>query len=251
MKKNVFLALLTTSALISILGAQGAPPESLARVYHISVKTGAEIPFETALRSHAKWRAEQGDPWAWIVYQVVNGDGLGDYYIRSGNHLWADFDTYDSFLMKGAPHFNAVVGPYIASLTSTITGLDTVHILWPDDPTTVKLLQLVTYRIKLGRQAEFSQAIAEAHDAIVKTNWPIHYAWDFLVNGSEGPSATLALPSDNWAGLKGPEKPFEAMLAEAMGETGAKAWLQKFGDSVLSERSAVVRIRLDLSVVPH
>ncbi len=251
MNRNMALALLLALSLAPTLSAQGAPPESLAKLYHVTVKPSMEIPFEQALRSHAKWRTEQGDPWTWIVYQVVNGDGLGDYYIRSGNHAWADFDAYDSFLMKGAPHFNAVVGPYLTSLSSVITGLDTVHMLWPEDPSSVKLLQLITYEIKEGHQAEFNQAIAEVHDAIVKTHWPSHYAWEFLVNGSAGPRATLVLPAGSWAGMKAPEKSFDAMIMEAMGEAGAKAWFQKFGDSVVSERSAVVRIRLDLSVVPH
>lgn len=250
MRKSVASVCFCVLASIAYLSAQ-APAENLARVYRVSVKTGMEVSFEQALRAHAKWRSEQGDPWTWIVYQVVNGDNLGDYYIRSGNHTWADFDAYDSFLIKGTPHFNAVVGPYMNSITSAITSLDTEHMIWPEDPTSVTLLQLIVYRLKIGSEAQFGQAVAQVHDAIVKTNWPAHYAWETLVNGGEASAATLVLPSRNWEGMKQPEKSLDAMLAEALGADGAQALLAKFAASVASERSLVVRVRLDLSVMAH
>ncbi len=230
------------------LWAQEAPPEVLARIYHVSAKAGSSAQLEAAIGAHAKWRMDHGDPWKWDVYQVVNGEGLGDFFIYSGEHSWADMDAYADFLNKGSVHFNTVVGPHMAALSSVITRTDTKNIRWPEDPAKARLLQLISYRIKLGHGRDFNESIAKIHEAIVKTNWPVYYGWEYLLNGGPGPEATLALPAENWAAMKSPAKPLEAMLAEALGADEAKKLLERFVSSIDGETSWVVLHRPDLSV---
>ena len=245
----IFAGLIALGVLVPAVSAQeGPPPEVLARIYHISGKTGAGPQLEAAIAAHAKWRMDHGDPWRWDVYQVVNGDGLGDYFIYSGEHTWADFDAYSEFLLKGATHFDSVVAPHFEKVSSVITRADTKNVRWPEDPAKARVLQLISYKIKPGRGRAFNEAVSKFHEAIVKTEWPVHYGWEYLINGGPGPEATLALPAENWAAMKGPAKPFEAMLAEAYGEDEAKAILAGFVASFEGETSWVVVHRPDLSV---
>lgn len=96
----------------------------------VDVKSGLAPQFEAAFQAHVQWRKEQGDPWQWTTYQLVNGERLGDYVIRSGNHSWADFDAYEDFLTQGSPHFYNAVGAYIDSVAGSITRVDCSLLRW-------------------------------------------------------------------------------------------------------------------------
>ena len=52
------------------------------------------------------------------------------------------------------------------------------------------------------------------------------------------------------ARLKGPDKPFPAMLAEAVGQEEAEALLERWRKVVKSESSTLARNRPDLSYIP-
>jgi hypothetical protein len=57
------------------------------------VKSDRFPQFEEALRQHLAFHRTNGDPWAWHTWQIVNGDMLGQYYLRTHGHQWRDFDA--------------------------------------------------------------------------------------------------------------------------------------------------------------
>ena len=94
MHKTKTLATLLVALLLGLASQNAwAQQNNLARIYFIEAKVGMAAGFETALKQHAEWRKEQGDPWSWFVWQVVNGENLGSFVIRSGDHAWGDFDA--------------------------------------------------------------------------------------------------------------------------------------------------------------
>ncbi|MCG8605518.1 hypothetical protein MJD09_11035 [bacterium] len=95
---KVILALLLAFSLCLTISSALAQPNNLAKMYHVKVKAGYGAQFETALKQHVEWRKAEGDPWTWNVYQVANGMNLGDFIFRSGDHTWADMDSYAEFL---------------------------------------------------------------------------------------------------------------------------------------------------------
>ena len=109
----------------SVLGGSTALAQAntptVARSYTVTPKPGMVAQFEVALREHARWRAENGDPWDWNVSMHETGEDFGAYSIFSGGHSWADLDAYDAgFAPQGLVHWNATVAPLVESLSSAI-----------------------------------------------------------------------------------------------------------------------------------
>lgn len=237
--------LLAFGALPAVSHAQG----DLARLYEMTPKQGMGAQFQAALAAHAKWRQQNKDPWAWQVYEAVNGDKLGTFYARSGNHQWADFDAYDAgFGPKSSTHFGETVGPLLAEVTGSITTTDTINARWPEDQTGYVLFQVITYHLKPDKVQQFTQTVNKFHRAIVQTNRPVHYAFVSTVNGGMGPTVALVLPYKDWAGMAPPPKSMAQMMTEVYGEKEAQKAFADFSDCYRYAESAVLRLRPDLSV---
>ena len=236
-------------ALISLFALlpDGAEAQDLARIYTVSPAEGADL--EAAIREHAQWRQENGDPWTWGVYEVVNGEDLGSFVIRSGNHSWADFDAYEqgAFAEAAGANYEATMAPAVGSISSVIMAADTAHRRLPESFENIQLYAVITWHLLPDKVQDFQEAIGQVHDAIVQTDWPTHYAFASPVNGADGPQMSLVIFHENWADFEEPEKTFDQMLAEVYGEE-AGAIFEKFAASYRWEENFILRIRPDLSV---
>ena len=56
-----------------------AQTENIAQTYVHTVRPENIAQFEAAVKRHVQWRKQNDDPWDWVWYQFVNGDGLGRY----------------------------------------------------------------------------------------------------------------------------------------------------------------------------
>ena len=196
-----------------------------------------------------EWRKQQDDLWDWSVYQTVNGENLGDYSIRSGHHTWADLDAYEDFLVKGTPHFYASVGHSLDSIDSFITATDQKTLRLPEDFPKVTYIDFRQYHLNMEGAFGFQSTIRKVHEAIEKTNWPVHYAWVSHVNGGSGPAMTFVGFHEHWASMQEPEKDFFQMLVEGVGEEEAGKLLNQIGSAVRWEESWVGKRRPDLSLI--
>ena len=138
--KKLLLGLLAAFWLSLISQSLFAQANNLAKIYFVNVKSGHDTEFVAALKEHVEWRKQAGDPWTWLVYQIVNGKNLGDFVIRSSGHSWADLDSYEEFLAKGAVEFNKNVGPHIKSISNAITAGDTTNFNWYPNNDDVNLI---------------------------------------------------------------------------------------------------------------
>lgn len=245
--RHPFAALLITGFFCTAVTAQRQPESELARLFHVDVKTGMQVQFEAGLKAHIQWRHQQGDPWQWNVFQIVNGEWLGDYVIRSGSHTWADLDAYDEFLSKAAAHFYASVGAYVNSVSGYITRTDSSISRWPEDPGSVRYLQVIDYFLKPERAGQFLEVAKQVHEAIGTSGWPVHYAWEINVNGGRGSVLTLVLPYENYAAMEGPEKEMDAMLTEVYGEAKAGELFQGLQSSIEHTETHLAKARPDLA----
>ena len=228
-----------------------AQQNNLARIYYLEAKSGVGAGLETALKQHAEWRKAQGDPWTWSVMQVVNGENLGSYVIRSGSHTWGDFDAYDTgFGPKADVHFNATVAPLIESASSAITSVDTTNVNWHPNNDAVNLISVTTFHLKSGKGQAFTEAVNKFHTAIVEHNYPAYHAFEWNVNGALGQAVSLILPYENWAAMAGPEEPLFVFLARVLGQEELQKLGEAFDSTYHKEESMVVLLRRDLSVLP-
>ena len=252
MHKTKTLGTLLVALLLGLVSQNVLAQENnLARMYYMDAKTGMEAGLETALKQHAEWRKEQGDPWTWTVLQVVNGEHLGRFMARSGNHAWGDFDAYDTgFGPKADIHFNATVAPLIESASSAITSVDTTNVNWHPNNDAVNLISVTTFHLKPGQGEAFTQAINKLHTAIVEHNYPAYHAFEWNVNGAAGQAVSLILPYENWAAMEGPEEPFFAFMARVMGPEEIQKTFAAIDDTYHKQESFVLLQRRDLSVLP-
>lgn len=234
-------------AFLFALVPRAADAQNLARLYTVSPKEGADL--AAAIQEHAQWRAENGDPWTWGVYEVMTGENLGSFVIRSGGHSWADFDAYDQgeFAEAAGAHYDATMAPAVGSISSVITIADTAHRRLPESFENIQLYSVITWYLKPDKVQDFQSAIGQIHDAIVQTDWPARYAFASVASGAAGPQTSLVLFYEDWAAFEEPETTFDQMLAEVYGEE-AGAIFEKFAASYRWEESFIMRIRPDLSV---
>ena len=248
--KRLFVSLLVALCLGFISQSLFAQAGNLARLYFVEAKPGHEAQLEAAIKEHAQWRKQAGDPWTWIVHQVVNGRNLGSFAIRSGDHSWADFDSYEEFGMKGTAEWDKNVVPHIGSVSNEITSVDTVNINWPSNPEDVNLISVRTYHLKPGQGRVFTEAVKKYHAAIQENNREGHYAFEWHRNGSTGPAVSLILPYKNWADMQGPDETFRAFMVRVLGAEEAQKLSEQFTGTFSSTESLVVQVRRDLSVLP-
>jgi quinol monooxygenase YgiN len=226
--------------------------ENLAQEYRFKPKPGMGTAVATALRAHAEWRVQNGDPWSWRTYEVATGEDMGSIIVRSRGHTWADFDAYDaSFALKGGTHFAATVGPLLESTSSSIAIADTINIRWPEDESGYTLYQTVTYHLIPGRVQTFTEALNKFHNAIVQQDYPGYYAAVSPVVGGAGPTTTFVFPVRNWSEFEDPDQPLAAMMAEVYGEEETAAIYSEFASCYTAFESSVLRLRPDLSVIQN
>lgn len=228
-----------------------AQSNNISRIYFLTPKQGMDAQFEKALSDHAAWRRQNKDPWTWMIYEVENGDDLGMFIARSGDHAWADLDAYEAgFGPRGSENFFATVGPYLESARSIIGAVDTTNVRWPESPTDVNLLQITNYELKPNRAQQFFQAVNKIHKAIIQTNYRVYYAFESVVNGGQAGRIALVLPRKNWGDFQGPQQPLAAMLTGVYGQEEAQAIFEQFGSTYDHAQSMILRVRRDLSVMP-
>lgn len=247
MRVSRLLSLVAVATILAVL-PRGVDAQNLAQIYHVTAKDGADL--AAAIGEHANWREANGDPWTWQIFEVAQGENLGDFYIRSGGHSWADFDAYEQaeFAASAMEHYQATMAPAVGSISNWIAMSDTAHQKLPESMEGMQLYQVITWQLKPDRMQDFQGAIDKFQEAIEQTGWPVHYTFAFPVAGTtDGPQASLVIFYENWAAFEGPEMEFDEMMGQVHGEE-TEAIFQQFSGSFSSESSMVLRLRPDLSV---
>ena len=226
--------------------AQGQT-ENIAQAYVHTVQPERIAQFEEAVKRHVQWRKQNNDTWEWVWYQVVNGDGLGRYMVRSGNHRWADLDVRYAWddRVGAAAHFLATVGPFVESEDSSISQLDEALSRPPDDLSAITLFTVTEFDVRLLGQ--FREAITKIDEGLDRGNWGRSYLWQMVANGGTT-DATLVVPAENWAALAPPAKSLPMVMAEVYGEQEANELMQQFASSIRSRNSYTLKVRRDLSL---
>lgn len=224
-----------------------AQTENIAQTYVHTVRPENIAQFEAAVKRHVQWRKQNDDPWDWVWYQFVNGDGLGRYMVRSGNHQWADLDSRFAWedRVGAGRHFLATVGPYFEAEDSAITQQDAVLSRPLDDYSGITLFAVTQFDVRLPGQ--FRAAITKIGEGLDRGNWDRPYLWQMTANGGSM-DATLVIPAENWDALSPPARTLPATMVEVYGEPEARELMEQLARSIRSQSSYTIRVRRDLSL---
>ncbi len=250
---NKWLCAFAIGLFAVVSAAAQAPSGNIAAVELQLPKTGMTQQYEQGRKQKADWHKQQKDPQPLYVFETMSGENTGTYLVgRFGQH-WADFDKPAIPDQADTDEFNKVIGSYVQSVS------DRYYEFLPklSNPDTSangpsKFTELVTFRIRRDKIAEFQAALAKVAEAVQKTKWPIHYEFYQLVNGGYVGTFVLGEPRANWADFEEQPniKPFHDMLRDAFGAAEGDSVYDRVEGAIESEYTEVVRFRPDLSYIP-
>ena len=99
MNNSRWFAVLATALVVAapVAAQEEQPPTMVAKNYFLTVFPGQGAQFEAAYKSHVQWHVDNDDDWYWHTWQIENGENMGQYIVRTGDHEWADFDGREEY----------------------------------------------------------------------------------------------------------------------------------------------------------
>lgn len=243
----------STFLAVCVSAAAGAQPaqNTVVEVHRITPKAGMRAQLEAGRVKHMAWHKQQGDTWAWHVWEVTTGPETGSYIVGSPGHQWQDLDAWAAKMAKGDAADAAVnLAPYTASSTMSYWVM-LADVSRPPAPGGQPVMAtFTTYHLKPGKADQFREALRTIKGALEKGNFPRHSIWYVLANG--GPTGTYAVltPRASMAEMAPTEPSLRNVVEAALGRTATDAAFDSFNDAVESGTSELLSFRLDLSYLP-
>jgi hypothetical protein len=224
----------------------------LAGLEYQKPKNGMVKQYEDGRKQKAAWHKQQNDSQALYVWETLTGEATGTYIVGRLNQHWADFDKPSVSDEADAEEYGKVIGAYVESMTARYYALMPKVSNMGDSKATDKFAEIITFRVKYGKDADFESAIARVNDAAQKTKWPVAYIWYGLAFGGNTGDYVLVLPHKSWAEFEGKAdtKPFRDMIKEGLGQTEADSIINRIDAAVASQTAEIIQFRPDLSYLP-
>jgi hypothetical protein len=121
---------------------------------------------------------------------------------------------------------------------------------WPVDLERPSLVAVTRYELTFGGARDFVAAVEKVHRAVLDRAPSRHYAWLTTVNGSDGPTMTLAVPHASWSDFEPARPALWQIVEDVYGEAEARSIRDAIERTIRSTSSSVLKLREDLSSVP-
>ena len=244
------LAMLAVSSLPAQT-PQSNPP-TISQLEFQKPKMGMTQQYEDGRKQKAAWHKQQNDRLPLLVWEIISGDDTNTYIVGQPPQHWADFDKPSIPEEQDLAEYNKVIGNYVESLKVRFYEYLPKISNPPASQMPMKYEEVVVFRTRYGRYADFRSAISRINDAAKQTKWPVNYEWYQLANGGAGGEWVLILPHENWAGFEDQPnvKPYRDMIKDAFGQEEADSIMNRIDSSVTSESSSIIQFRPDLSYMP-
>jgi hypothetical protein len=231
------------------VGAQAPPADTVTQVIRQKARQDMTSQYEAGRKKHMAWHKAQNDTWAWDVFEIMTGPDTGGYIIASGNHQWADFDTWLAKMGDGdtADAAASMAGTQGGSETSYWTQLNAISRLPPVNERS-PLLSLTIYSVKPGHDAALTATIGKLNTALTGAKYPLHSVWYRLTNGGATPAYAVVTPRANMASFG---EAVMTAIEKQLGKAGSDALVKEFFDNVTGVTTELLQRRPDLSYVPN
>lgn len=175
-------------------GTGAAPAGVAARTFELRPRDGRDAEADAGYRRHLDWHAAAGDPWAWLLWEVVDGPRAGTYVDGTFGHAWRDFDHAVDPAGDGADNARNVE-PLVTR------GASQAWRLRPElggatvDPERAPLVLRAEYRVRPEASATFVAALQRLRTSLGRRSFAVYE----LVSGGERPTYVLWIPAASWA----------------------------------------------------
>jgi len=225
-------------------------PGDVAIVYTAKPKPGGWSQLEGALKKHFGWHRAQKDTFAWMVWQVISGDNIGDFTVATLGHNWKDLDARAKFDQADEADFMPNVLPYIDKMSLHYMAMIAEASRPSGSQQPPAMLQVTHYFVNPSGIVRFNDALKEIKAVLDKADYPVHSSWYRLVNGGEGPQYVLVVERNSWAELEPMPKTLEQTIADATSPSKAVELMSAIRDSTRHVYSDMLQYRADLSYMP-
>lgn len=242
------LAALGGAAVISVVAQQ--KPANVLQLEFQTPKFGMTQQYEAGRKTKAEWHKKQNDPRPLFVWEIQTGEQTGTFVVGEPATQWKDLDNPPITEEADQAEWDKTIGSSTQSLVTHF------YTQMPDisRPSAgnmpPKYLEVVTFQVHMGKSDDWVAGMKKITAAINKTNWPVHYSAFSLSYGGKGNTFVLAIEHANYADFEEPEKPFDKMLAEAMGKPAATELMKHLDDITDSTEAQIIKFRPDLSYIP-
>lgn len=250
---KTFIQLTAGLCLVLALALPAAAQEemgTLTQVIGVKLNNGSAAQFEDAVKTHLAWHKAQNDSWRWHAYEVLTGPHTGEYRYVSPGHSWKDYDGRESFEKADAADIAKTFGPHLESTMNMFYRVRTEISRMPDSIEPTLLANVIHMVLHPRAVPDFEAMMVKVHEAMSKTDWGGYYIWYMLENGGTSPEYAIVFPLEKFADMTPPEKPFPAMLEEALGRHDAAEVMETIMGAIESERTEILKFRSDLSYIP-
>jgi len=247
---SVTLAVVFVAAFCA--AAQDNNPGNILAAEFQTPKPGMTQQYEQGRKQKADWHKQQKDPSALLVFEIVSGEGTGTYLVARGGLHWADMDHPSVPEAADDEEYNKVVGPYVASVNDSYYELLPKFGNRDNSPLPPKYSEILSLRVKFGKDGDFRAALGKISDAERKVNPSSHVSIFELVNGGYSGTYVVSFPRPHWADFEQDPnaKSIPQALTEVYGADEANSTMAAIDNSIESEYSEILKFRQDLSYIP-
>lgn len=228
----------------------GLEAQDLTQVYRMTPRSGSAAAVQAALQAHSRWRADQGDPWSWVIFEEVQGADLGDWIALSAGHTWEDLDAYDQgFGPRGGQHFNGTVAPLLEEVRSEILVVDPDLTNQPPDAgeTPYTLFHVTRWTLVTTRQPLFNEAVGRIIQSYGEGGAGYYRTYYDVFVGPTQPQKIVSRWYRDWADFNRAPAPGTSVTA-AFGQDEATEVFDAFRQSVASTQEYILRVHPEMSV---
>jgi hypothetical protein len=243
------------SAALAVFVSAGASAQqsqdTVVEVHRVTPKPGMREQLEAGRVKHMAWHKQQGDTWAWHVWEVITGPDTGSYIVGSPGHQWKDVDAWTAKMAKGDAADAAVnLAPHQASSTMSYWVMLADASRPPAAGGPPVMATLTTYHVKPGKGDQFRDSLRTVKGALDKASFPRRAIWYVLANGGTAGTYAVLSPRASMADMALPEPSMRQVVETALGKAAADAAFNAFNDAVESGTSELLQFRSDLSYLP-
>jgi hypothetical protein len=112
------------------------------------------------------------------------------------------------------------------------------------------LLAFNVVRVKMGRSAEYLEAVRKTKEAMDKVDYHLYYFLDEVRFGGRYHTYYFVQPVQRWADFEPQGESFAGFLKEVYGEEETRRILSVFGETVAEEHTLLLSARPDLGYTP-
>lgn len=245
MIKRMTLGLLFVLLTVPTTEAQA---QELARVYFLTPQPATGRAVEAALGDFADWLRQEGDPWNWSFLQIVAGDNLGSWVMRSAGHTWADFDARDAgFGPRAVERFQATVLPLLQSVTLQIEQRDENLTRLPAQGGGNSVFHITDWQLEPAGIGPFNQSVASMIASYDQTGVTYYAGYHNILSGDQQPMKRRVRSYPNWAAFANAPNLGQTLI-DAYGQDGTTEILNTYGGAVKTVSDFVLRIRPEMNV---